>query len=195
MITTDGRIVHCLNDRYYSPYGEVEVQSISRRALPLEYIWFCVSRTRAWAIVLACMPMLKNIARGNDDVLHDVMIPRALRIIELYKWWEEASIEWYLYKNLKWYAYKYERRRKREKNVELPEHTYETPDQDVRIQVTELLDSLPEFQAALLEWKYIDGYTIEEIGDHLGRCNTSVNGYLKDARAAARALSPEWDTA
>lgn len=52
------------------------------------------------------------------------------------------------------------------------------------IQVT--MDSLPSAQADALEWKYIDGLTVAEIGTRLGRGHKAAESLLNRARESFR---------
>jgi DNA-directed RNA polymerase specialized sigma24 family protein len=48
------------------------------------------------------------------------------------------------------------------------------------------MDSLPSAQADALEWKYIDGLTVAEIGERLGRGRKAAESLLNRARGSFR---------
>jgi RNA polymerase sigma-70 factor (ECF subfamily) len=48
------------------------------------------------------------------------------------------------------------------------------------------LDSLPDQYCEVLEWKYIDGCSVEEIGELLGTGQIAAQSMLARARAAFR---------
>jgi DNA-directed RNA polymerase specialized sigma24 family protein len=52
------------------------------------------------------------------------------------------------------------------------------------IQVT--MDSLPSAYADALEWKYIDGLSVAEIGERLGRGHKAAESLLNRARESFR---------
>ena len=67
-----------------------------------------------------------------------------------------------------------------------------TPDQvqemtERQALVHRLLDSLPRDYGDILEWKYIDGLSINEIADRLATTQTSIESRLARAREAFKA--------
>jgi RNA polymerase sigma-70 factor (ECF subfamily) len=60
-----------------------------------------------------------------------------------------------------------------------------------RSAVAEALNSLPERYARALEWKYGDGFSVEEIARMLGLTTIAAQSLLARARAAFRQVWPE----
>ena len=57
---------------------------------------------------------------------------------------------------------------------------------EIARRVHQVLDQLPDRYANALEWKYIEGRSVEEIADHLGMGHTAVQSMLARARVAFR---------
>jgi RNA polymerase sigma-70 factor, ECF subfamily len=66
-----------------------------------------------------------------------------------------------------------------------PLQGYSTDEARERVQV--LLDRLPARYGEVLEWKYIEGRSVEEIGERLGIGHTAAQSVLARARIAFRA--------
>lgn len=65
-----------------------------------------------------------------------------------------------------------------------PEHAYES--QAARRIVQSVLDRLPNRYGDVLEWKYIEGCSVQEIGERLGVGHTAAQSLLARARVAFR---------
>lgn len=53
--------------------------------------------------------------------------------------------------------------------------------------VADVLDALPDDERIVLEWKYLDRFTVREIAERLGRTEKAVEAMLYRARKAFRA--------
>jgi len=58
---------------------------------------------------------------------------------------------------------------------------------EIRQAVGQAMDRMDDLQRIALEWKYIDGLTVREIAEQLGRTEKAIEGILYRARAAFRA--------
>jgi RNA polymerase sigma-70 factor (ECF subfamily) len=65
-----------------------------------------------------------------------------------------------------------------------PQHVYST--EEKRQLIRSILDHLPERYGDVLEWKYIEGHSVEEIGERLGMGHGAAQSLLSRARAAFR---------
>ena len=65
-----------------------------------------------------------------------------------------------------------------------PEHDADRAELSRLIQVT--MDSLPSSYADALEWKYIDGLSVAEIGERMGRGHKAAESLLNRARESFR---------
>ena len=65
-----------------------------------------------------------------------------------------------------------------------PMHSYSSA--ETRRLVQSVLDSLPARYGDVLEWKYVEGQSVEEIGARLGIGHTAAQSVLARARAAFR---------
>lgn len=65
-----------------------------------------------------------------------------------------------------------------------PSHRYSTAETRQLIQA--LLDRLPARYGDVLEWKYVEGYSVAEIGQRLGVSETAAQSMLARARVAFR---------
>ena len=57
----------------------------------------------------------------------------------------------------------------------------------MRQAVGQAMDRMDDLQRIALEWKYIDGLTVREIAEQLGRTEKAVEGILYRARSSFRA--------
>ena len=65
-----------------------------------------------------------------------------------------------------------------------PQHAYST--EEKRQLIRSILDRLPSRYGDVLEWKYIDGYSVEEIGERLCVGHSAAQSLLARARIAFR---------
>lgn len=65
-----------------------------------------------------------------------------------------------------------------------PQHIYSAAEK--RQLIRNILDRLPSRYGDVLEWKYIDGHSVEEIGERLGVGHGAAQSLLARARAAFR---------
>lgn len=78
-----------------------------------------------------------------------------------------------------------------EKDLELPEQGIDPAVAmealEMRQAVGQAMDRMDDLQRMALEWKYIEGLTVREIAEQLGRTEKAIEGILYRARAAFRA--------
>lgn len=180
-IDSMSRVIQLRNSRGFTPFREIKDFCIVRKATLLETLWYFHTQHWLWRNVEKCTPIIKSLSKV-DEGCYDFLMDRLVRVIELYDWTKETSIEFYVYKNLQWYAYKWKTRKRKEHNIESYDAHYDHSKQQ---EVQQLLNDLDPTHAAFLEWKYIDGFTVEEIAEHLDRSISSVKSYLREARSVA----------
>lgn len=76
-------------------------------------------------------------------------------------------------------------------DLELPEQetnpAVATDALEMRHAIGQAMDRMGDLERIALEWKYIDGLTVREIAEQLGRTEKATEGILYRARAAFRA--------
>lgn len=152
-----------------------------------------------WALVVqytpglraACLKFLPKDRRNDlDTMFSDVVIDRALSIMATWRPEKGASKAGHLFANVRWYAFKWVDGSHYRKHVKTEvlrdDDAAYVVDHDLLLQVYSVLDSLPQEVSNILKWVARDGYTFQEVAEHIGTSKTKARLMYLEALAAAR---------
>ena len=131
-------------------------------------------------------------AAAAEDIMEDAFATYLVKKIEFSS---KEQIRCWLYKTVRSRSVDYLRRHKREVSIEDTESVLHTPDPSVELIRRERnaalfrsLQSLPRQYRAVLQLRYIDDFSVEQICTILGKTTKQVYNLLTRAKASAKDL-------
>lgn len=162
----------------------------------------------AFEMVSRLEPKLRSMLRrvcmryfGNDSLVDDafseVVLERAIRVVELWREEQSKSIDGYFIRTMRRYAVKWAKRQNRFITGRVPrgsidaetagamgQQSYE-PSQ-AAAEAETILSHLDEFDQWLIRNKDMEGYTFAEMADVMDICKSTVRKYYRSAMARLR---------
>ena len=173
-LTSEGRAAY--------PLG-VEDVSPARPATPAELFKFKRRQIAVWAVVQRFLPLCYKLAKGSEELVHEVGIPCVLNCLAQHDPLGAASFGTYLYSALRrryagWY--------RRPQTVEQFQERAAIPEPEFDDTVQYIMDRLDEYDRALLVLRFWEGMTLQEIADVIGSSKATVSVELRRALERAR---------
>lgn len=155
-----------------------------------EEVWQLVQSSES-ALRRECRRYLPSARMSElDEMYSDVVLSRAIAIMNTYDAAKGAGPRHHLISNVRWYAYKWVNREakiRRRHGADVDDHDPGYVDsQDNSLRVETILNKVPDEYAQVLRWRYMNGYTPEEIAQHLDVSRDEVKRMCREGLRAAR---------
>jgi DNA-directed RNA polymerase specialized sigma24 family protein len=168
-------------------------------ALTDEEVWALVIKHER-ALRFLCRRFLPPERREDlDEMYSEVVVMRALSIMATWDESKGASKAGHLFGNVKWYAFKWVdgrayRKRVKTTGLEHAEGVAYEVDHQTAMEVSSMLEALPQEARDVLYWVAGKGYTFQEVADHLGVSKTKARDTYLAALESVRALHVNGDS-
>lgn len=149
-----------------------------------------------------CRMLTRRFAREARAQALEEALREAMRVVPMamatYRAGSAATLRTHILGSIRWYVWKFAKRGfklKSEMKINYATlgqqhecHADERVEQELlaRDEVESILDKLPEAQAELLRWRFVEEMSLDEIGELLGCARSTACSYVRNALDAAR---------